>query len=44
MLNQIVVVGRLVSEPEKKELENGKVVSNIILVVPRSYKNEKGGE
>lgn len=42
MLNQIVMVGRLVGEPEVKELEDGKEVSNITLAVPRSYKNAEG--
>lgn len=41
MLNQIVLVGRLVSSPEKKENE-GKVYANITLAVPRSFKNENG--
>jgi len=42
MLNQIILVGRLVGDPEIKELENGKKVSNITLAIPRSYKNENG--
>lgn len=42
MLNQIVIVGRLVKEPEIKELEDGKKVTNMTLAVPRSYKNENG--
>lgn len=42
MLNQVVVVGRLLDIPEVKELENEKKVVNITLVVPRSYKNENG--
>ena len=42
MLNQSVIVGRLVEDPEVKELENGKKVANITLAVPRSYKNEDG--
>ena len=39
MLNQVVLVGRITREPELKELEDGKKVSNITLAVPRSYKN-----
>ena len=35
MLNQVVLVGRIVKEPEIKELENGKRVSNITLAVPQ---------
>ena len=42
MLNQTVLVGRLVADPETKKLEDGKEVSNITLAVQRSYKNEKG--
>lgn len=41
MLNQIVIVGRLTSDPKIKEVENKKV-SYITLAVPRSYKNEEG--
>jgi len=42
MLNQIVIVGRLVRDPELRETDNGKKVSNITLAVPRSYKNSNG--
>lgn len=42
MLNQMVLVGRLVSDPEVKTLEDGKSVSNITLAIPRSFKNENG--
>lgn len=42
MSNQIVLVGRLVSDPEIKETESGKKVSNITLAVNRSFKNEEG--
>lgn len=41
MLNQLVLVGRLVSDPEINETENGKV-ADIVLAVPRSYKNKEG--
>ena len=41
MLNQIVLVGRLVRDIELKE-EEGKKVSYITLAVPRPYKNEEG--
>lgn len=40
MLNQIVIVGRLVSDPQL--IESEEKVSHITLAVPRSYKNEKG--
>ena len=42
MLNQIVIIGRLVKDPEIKESENGKKYTNITLAVPRSYKNVDG--
>lgn len=42
MLNQIVIVGRLVRDPELRETEGGKKVTNITLAVPRSYKNING--
>lgn len=41
MLNQAVLVGRIVQEPEIKETEKGKV-SNITLAVPRCFKNSNG--
>lgn len=43
MLNQIVLVGRLVRDPEVKESENKKKFTNITIAVPRSYKNQDGG-
>ena len=42
MLNQTVLVGRLVKNPEVVTTEYGKNVSYITLAVPRSYKNENG--
>ena len=42
MLNQVVVVGRLLDDPIVRELDNGKKVSNVTLSVPRSYKNSNG--
>ena len=42
MLNQAVLVGRIVYEPELKETENGNKMANVTLAVPRSYKNENG--
>lgn len=42
MLNQSVVVGRLVKDPELYETENGNKVTNITLAVPRTYKNMNG--
>ena len=42
MLNQVIIVGRLVADPEVKEAENGSKHSSITLAVPRSYKNVDG--
>ena len=42
MLNQTVLVGRIVKDPELRETENGKKVTNITLAVPRSFKNLEG--
>lgn len=42
MLNQTVIVGRLVRDPDLYETENGNKVTNITLAVPRSYKNADG--
>lgn len=42
MLNQIVLVGRLTSNPEVKETEEGKKYSYITLAIPRSFKNADG--
>ena len=42
MLNQSVLVGRLTSDVEVRETENGKQLSVLTLAVPRSYKNELG--
>ncbi len=42
MLNQSVIVGRLVKDPELHETENGHKVTSITLAVPRSYKNMDG--
>ena len=42
IVNNYFCVGRLVNEPEVKELEDGKKVTNITIAVPRSYKNANG--
>ena len=42
MLNQTVIVGRIVRDPELRETESGNKVTNITLAVPRSYKNADG--
>ena len=42
MLNQAVLVGRIVQTPELKETENGKKLTRVTLAVPRSFKNSNG--
>ena len=42
MLNQIVMVGRLVKDVELKEGENGSKFANLSLAIPRSFKNAEG--
>lgn len=42
MLNQTVLVGRLVKDPELRQTDNGRKVTNITLAIPRSYKNVNG--
>ncbi len=42
MLNQIILVGRLVRDPELKEMEGGRHLSYITLAVPRNFKNRDG--
>ena len=42
MLNQTVIVGRLVSDPEVYETESGRKISHITVAVPRSFKNMNG--
>lgn len=42
MLNQVVIVGRLVKDPELVKTESGKKITRITLAVPRSYKNVNG--
>ena len=42
MLNNAVIVGRIVQDPELKETERGGKLANIVLAVPRSFKNSNG--
>lgn len=42
MLNQVVIVGRLVKDPTLEERENGGNYGFMTLAVPRSYKNAEG--
>lgn len=42
MLNQVVLVGRIVYDLELKKNDNGKKFSTLILAIPRSFKNMEG--
>ena len=42
MLNQVILVGRLTTDPQAETTENGKKFSHITLAVPRSFKNSEG--
>ena len=42
MLNQIVLIGRLVKDIELKALPNGKEVTSFTLAVQRNFKNAQG--
>ena len=42
MLNQVVLVGRIVKTPELKVTESGKKTTTVTLAVPRNYKNSEG--
>lgn len=42
MLNRVVVVGRITNNLKLEQLENGKKFCDIILAIPRSYKNGEG--
>ena len=42
MLNQLVLVGRLVQKPELRESENKLKYAYMTLAVPRSFKNSDG--
>lgn len=42
MLNQIVLVGRLTKDIQVNKSEKGKKVANLVLAIPRSFKNMNG--
>ena len=42
MMNNAIIVGRIVRDLELHETENGCKVSEITLAVPRSFKNMEG--
>ncbi|MDD4000997.1 MAG: single-stranded DNA-binding protein [Bacilli bacterium] len=43
-MNQVILVGRLVSDPELKVLDNGVKVSTINLAVKRSFKSGENNQ
>lgn len=44
MLNQVILVGRLVYDPELRKLEDGTSVTTVTLAIQRGYKSAKNGE
>lgn len=44
MLNQVILVGRLVRDPDLTELEDGRTVSTITVAVTRGFKNGETNE
>lgn len=42
MVNNLVLVGRLVERPVLEETENGKKATTITLAVPRNFRNDNG--
>lgn len=44
MLNQVILVGRMVYDPELRTLDDGRNVTTITLAIQRGYKNAETGE
>lgn len=42
MLNQVIIVGRLMEKPIVEYNQSGRKISEITLAVPRSFKNDEG--
>lgn len=42
MVNQLILVGKLVKEPTIEKMEDGKRVGKITIAITRNYKNEDG--
>ena len=42
MLNQVVLVGRLVKDPQLVETETNKKMSRVTIAIPRNFKNMDG--
>ena len=43
MINQVLLVGRLVYDPELRELDDGKKVTTITMALTRDFKNSDSG-
>jgi len=44
MLNQVILVGRLVYDPELRKLDDGRSVTTVTLAIQRGFKNAESGE
>lgn len=44
MLNKVILIGRLVRDPELRYTPNGKAVANFSLAVDRGFKDKETGE
>ena len=44
MLNQVILVGRIVYDPELRTLEDGRNVTTITLAIQRPFKHPESGE
>jgi len=44
MLNQVILVGRLVYDPELRELEDGRKVTTVTVAIQRGFKSAQSGE
>lgn len=44
MLNQVILVGRLVYDPELRTLDDARTVTTITIAIQRGYKNAETGE
>ena len=42
MLNQVVLIGRLVRDPELRDSQGGKKFTTITVAVPRAFKGSNG--
>ena len=41
-MNQVILVGRLTKDPEKRSTQNGKIITNITIAISRPFKNMNG--